>query len=385
MANNNNNGTIFFEKSRNKWTFRCIENGKRVYKRFDTRAAAVAAQEDRNHLMRMGTYVQDCKLTLRAWMLQWLEVKKPQLKPTTMARYINTSALTIPIGSMKLQDIRPLHIERLYLMWQKSSDEDSDAKRLDKILKQYYSNVPPQNRPSLQSASSIGKLHKMLFAAFTYAYNNDLIAKNIMDRVKPPRIEKSEIRVFGEDEIKALFDSIKAKNERYFPLFYTLYSTGMRLGEVLALQWSDVDFKKQVIHIKHNLMNSIYENEIADTKTRAGNRVIPLPLPLIPILKKLRSERKIAAVNGFVFATKDGTNHLLHSNVERFWKTLSEKNIHCLRHTYASTLLAAGVPVTEVARLLGHATPATTMSIYGHCLPNTNDILQEKLSMCFSL
>jgi len=165
----------------------------------------------------------------------------------------------------------------------------------------------------------------------------------------------------------------------------TPYTTGARLGELLALRYGAVDFDKGSITI-HSGRAEVIEG-FADTepKTDAGNRTISLTGHALAILREHRKkwlEQRVwlgaawqGEKDGYVFPNQVG-GQLGHATVEHAWRVLLAKaglpviRFHDLRHTAASLMLLAGVPVAEVSRMLGHSSPHITYKIYAHSIPS---------------
>lgn len=157
----------------------------------------------------------------------------------------------------------------------------------------------------------------------------------------------------------------------------------MRRGEGLGLHWEDIDFKKKIAHIRHNLV--LVENKpvIQDTQTKGSTRSITLPTIAIEALKKHKRvqarEKLMAGVNyndhGLVVATSVGTP-LLPRNLIRTFKRILKKadlpniRFHDLRHTHATLMLKEGEHLKVVSERLGHSDTRITLETYSHVLPN---------------
>jgi len=156
----------------------------------------------------------------------------------------------------------------------------------------------------------------------------------------------------------------------------------MRRGEVIGLRWKDLDFNTSRLSVQQALVNVAYRLELADVKTRAGRRTIDLDERTVAVLcehrQRQREEQLLVGRSdddeGLVFSNPDGSTvhpdyfsqvfdrHLARSGLPRI-------RLHDLRHTHATILLQAGVPVKVVSERLGHANPAFTMTVYQHVVP----------------
>ena len=110
-------------------------------------------------------------------------------------------------------------------------------------------------------------------------------------------------------------------------------------------------------------------------KTKAGLRNITIPKKVEHLLRQKIMSDKIVPINGYIFHTRTG-GPLAQRNMERVWESIlreanvEKKKFHALRHTHATQLLAAGVPLLEVSKRLGHSSPTITLKLYGHAIPN---------------
>lgn len=207
----------------------------------------------------------------------------------------------------------------------------------------------------------------------------------------------------------------KVLQEDKLGLFFILdLATGMRKGELLALEWKNVDLKQGVIWVKQSLSRvrtNFTENSTANKteivfqnhKTKKGERSIPLLDSIVTLLKRhkdlQRQERKDLGLgeiyNGFVFATysidKDtvATKPIEPRNITRKFYSLVKKsgilkaNLHSLRHTFATRLLEQNEHVKTVKEMLGHASVTLTLDTYSHVMPELKKSAVNKLSNLF--
>jgi integrase len=152
----------------------------------------------------------------------------------------------------------------------------------------------------------------------------------------------------------------------------------MRRGEVLGLTWRNVDLDGARLIVDQQVQSVDYQASIADVKTTGSRRTIDLDPRTVTLLTtwrdRPRPDRKRPTGNDFVFTHPDGGP--IHPDLfSQTWSRLMEKSdvrrirLHDLRHTHASILLKAGVPVKVVSERLGHSSPAFTMTVYQHVLP----------------
>jgi integrase len=163
----------------------------------------------------------------------------------------------------------------------------------------------------------------------------------------------------------------RARSNSLFALFASALATGMRRGELLGLQWQDVDLDRGVIRVQRQLVEIGGHMELGDVKTSAGRRRIDLPAETTTILREL----KAGANSSFVFADKCG-KPLIGARVSRRFKDairsagVPEISFHEMRHTHATLLLIAGISPKVVQERLGHSNVSITLQTYSHVLPS---------------
>ena len=163
-----------------------------------------------------------------------------------------------------------------------------------------------------------------------------------------------------------------AQQSTHFAALWLAANTGMRRGEVLGLRWGDVDLKSARLSVNRSLISVAYELNESRGKTRTARRTIDLDERTMDVLRTIRSPD--SKVEDYVFCHKDGTP--IHPQVlsDAFKRLVGQSGLprirlHDLRHTHATLLLKAGVPIKVVSERLGHSTPGFTMATYQHVLP----------------
>lgn len=220
----------------------------------------------------------------------------------------------------------------------------------------------------------INKLIQLLRVIFNYAIDSELISKNpVLKKFRLPE-EKKDINVLDEEQIQAFLDVARKRNIKTYAMMATFLYTGVRRGELLALEWSDIDFKNQKIKIN----KQIYLGKKVATKNNKY-RNIDIPNNLIEIIKEYKIQQTI--LSKIVFCNLEG-GYLTPSVLERhyFSATLKLLNkeypeqikirLHDLRHTYATYLLSKGVPIKYVQEQLGHSSAKMTLDVYASYMPS---------------
>jgi integrase len=171
-----------------------------------------------------------------------------------------------------------------------------------------------------------------------------------------------------------------------FPVAALALGTGMRRGEILALQWGDVDLDGATLRVDRSLEETKAGLRAKAPKTKHGRRTISLPASTVDALRQHRRQQlelRLALGMGresadtLVFSTPEGAA-LSPDNLSRDWRrTVRSKKLptvmfHALRHSHASALIASGLDVLTISRRLGHGSPTVTLTVYGHLFDNTD-------------
>ena len=229
------------------------------------------------------------------------------------------------------------------------------------------------------STRTIGHVHKLLKRVLRDAVQHGLVLKNVAGEVRAPKIVAAEMRILTPEQVSAL-PSMLAGRTVEAPALTSLF-TGLRRGELLALRWLDVDFDRKRMTIRGALEQTVeFGTRVKEPKTKSGKRTIGLPDIVVETLREHRRqqlEMRLAlglgkpSEDALVFPAP-GTERLWSPDVfSGLWKDVETElglgiSFHSLRHTHASQLIAADVPITEIAHRLGHQSPTTTLSIYAH-------------------
>ncbi len=242
------------------------------------------------------------------------------------------------------------------------------------------------------SNASVKKIYAILNSALNKAVLSDLIIKNPLKGIELSDVDSEEVHIFTKEEQSAFQNAIKGSY--FYELFMTSLFTGLRIGEVTALKWENVDLENSIIKVRltsARVKNYTSQSDSKTTislqtpKTKASIRSVPTPKPLLEILKmhRISQQNKAEAFRknnmsfneqGFVFCTVNG-NIIDNRNVMRAFHNILKKNslpdynLHSLRHTYASRLLEKGYSLRHISELLGHKDVAFTARTYAHVLP----------------
>lgn len=341
----------------------------------DTPEAARAARDDLLARHKAGTLAATPaagRETVASLLHSWLENKRGTVEPSTWHRYrLLVERHIIPrIGRLRIGELRPDDLRSLY----RALGAPSGAKK----------GLSPR---------SVEYVHVTIAQALTQATRDGLVGRNVAEAVDPPKVPWREMRALTPAEVDALLTTAEGDWRTLWML--ALY-TGCREGELLGLTWPDVDLERATVTVQRALVAG--EDGVTlwvrpFPKSRAGIRIIPITAEVVAELHQHRrrqvEERLRAAVwaetDHCVFLTTRGTP-LNPSHVSRSLKRdalaagiTGNVHPHLLRHTFASTLLAAGRPIPEVSYLLGHASAALTLSVYSHYVRGAGEGSAEAL------
>lgn len=243
------------------------------------------------------------------------------------------------------------------------------------------------------SANTIRHYHRLLSVIFSTAVSWQVIYSNPCERVKPPRMHRKESRYLDEDGAAQVIAALSDEPYDYSVMVRLLIYTGLRRGELLGLEWRDLDERTGCLSVERSLLYSPERGVfIDDTKTDGSRRVIRLPKSALDLLEEYRAwqeERKselgsLWQESERIFTAWDGG--MLNPEALSAWfhkfivrKGLPDVNIHGLRHTNATLLIAGGVPLKTVSSRLGHSSISTTGNIYAHAVRSADETAAEVL------
>ncbi|MEZ3435183.1 MAG: site-specific integrase [Lachnospiraceae bacterium] len=291
--------------------------------------------------------------SLESWADYWLETHvRPHVRPETYAGYRRNldNHICAYLGKMRLTDISQRHIQNL-----------ANGLR-DKM-----------------AATTLHGICRILKSLLTSACDEGLIMQNPYRNIRLPKAKNRPPRVLTQVEQKKLETAILYNNE---PEYLLCLYMGLRVGELCALRWKDIDFESNILHIRHSVQRIPGEENRSRTrlvlgipKSDASVRDIPLPRFLSEILyKKLREEE--GKPDEFLFkGTKAGYRdpRTMQQKLCGLCRKLEIEDVHMhtLRHTFATRCLEKGIRYEVLCEFLGHSSPQITLKYYAHCTPET--------------
>lgn len=297
----------------------------------------------------------------KEWLQRWLSALKPTLKKTTYKRYANAARTHVvpKLGEIELSGLTDAVLKKFTI--------DVTATYAANTSRIAFGVV---NR-SLQSAKDSG-----------LPINCEVIKK--VTKKKKPR----QIVYLSKPKQKRLEDYVaESKIYKLYGIVISLY-TGLRIGELLALEWSDVDFTAGTLTVSKNCSDSYesgrYKKRIGTPKTISSRREIPLPKQIMPQLRQLKKQCK----SNYVIEGKDGKEMSIRSYQNTFRLVLERLNLphmgfHSLRHTFATRALECGMDIKTLSEILGHSSASVTMNYYTHCLPEHKIEMMNRVGAIF--
>jgi len=290
----------------------------------------------------------------KEWLDEWLVYIKPAVKDKTYHRYAEVVNLHLKpkLGDYELDEIKPIVLQR-YITELSQSGNLKTGKGL--------------------SANSINGIIIVIRNSISYAHNLGLIEELTVDRIKRPRSQEKAVECFSVSEQKLIEQAVLAdKRDKMIGILLCLY-TGLRLGELLALEWSDIDFTQCELTVSKSCHDGKDEDgnycRITDTpKTNSSKRIIPIPKQIIPHLREVKKR----SISPYVVA--NGGKIVTVRSYQRSFDLLQKKikiphhGFHALRHTFATRAIECGIDVKSLSEILGHKDPTITLKRYVHSL-----------------
>ncbi|NJM05579.1 site-specific integrase [Candidatus Gracilibacteria bacterium] len=321
--------------------------------------------------MNLGTQ----QPTVTEWCATWLTTFATNLKPNicddyygVVRRYITNA----PIGKRRLDKLTPADVQA------------------------WVNELSTRMQPK-----TVRNAHARLHKALEVAVRNSYVARNVASKIELPPVPTPDIQPLDVRQVQALLAAVAA--HRWYALYRLAVNVGMREGELFGLTWPAIDFERGTVRIHQQLQRARKAGKqdaprefiLQPTKTKAGERTLKLDSDLVAVLRQhktnqeeeraLRGERWRAPWGTLVFTTETGGPMHISCLREHFRGVLAQAELpavcfHDLRHTAASLMLANGVLLVTVSKILGHSSPAITATIYAHALDESKSTAIAALS-----
>ena len=289
--------------------------------------------------------------------------------------------------------VRPFAKQRTFIKYQMQVEKyilpeigDVDTNELSADVIQKFSARLTQ---SGLASNTINNILSTLNLSLKRAAMLGLLKNRFSDAIVRPKPREKQVESFTKREQYILERyAMWNKRDNLFGIVLSLY-TGLRVGELLALKWSDIDFAKKRITVnkccRDEWENGKYIKIIETAKTQASERVIPFPKQLLPKLRELKKRSKCQ----YVIPGKSEYGAQMRSYQRTFeclLKTLNlpHRGIHALRHTFATRALEVGMDVKTLSEIMGHSDPTVTLKRYAHSMFEHKSEMMNKLGKLFT-
>ncbi len=280
-------------------------------------------------------------ITLRCWLYTWLEAEKDKVKVSTWRRYEGiVRCHLMRLGDRRIADLSTEEIEALYRQ----------------ILRKGL------------SAGSLHGVHCVLHGALREAVRQGVIPSNPAHLADLPPKPKSEATSLSPSQ-----QALLVKSSQLTPhgvCIRLALATGLRIGELPALRWCDIDLSDRVLYVRHTQGNT--GGELAPPKTYHARRSIPLTASITADLTSWKQAQEDTSPQRPVFPDAD-SQPLRSAQIRREYKRLLAScdlpsyPFHALRHTFATRALERGMDFKTLSLILGHSSVSFTMDVYAHC------------------
>lgn len=327
--------------------------GRRVSKTFRVRKEAQEWITTTTGQVKQGLTYESTKTTVNELLEEWLKAKRSNLRPATIESYCNISRMYISpaLGKLKLKDLSAARVQKFY-----SSLESGGKGR-----------------------RTIEMTHTILHGFLAQARRLELITQNWAELVEVPRPGKSEMHVWDESQVSQFLQFVNSD-----PLYRLAFSTGMRRGELVGLQWKDLDWNTGMLHIRRQAYKPEGGGFIFQSpKTEKGKRGIRLGRGMLEALRIQYNDTipLMQAIAGdswqdydLMFPTSKGTPRDGDTVLKEFHRLTKQAGLptirfHDIRHTAASIMLLHSEPAVRVAGILGQSVEVL-LTTYAHYIPD---------------
>lgn len=315
-------------------------------------------------------------IKFEAFAEQWFEeYAQPNLRNTTYERMLQLrKRVYAAIGHMRMDKITPRQIQAFVNSLSKEGANERTGKPL----------APKTIRHNLSFVSDV----------FAYAVKMGVVSDNPCSKVTLPKNEQNEKKIYTPEQVQKFLTLLNDEPLKYRTFFNLMIYSGFRRGEMLGLEWKDVNFENNIISVRRTSNYTATKGVYTDTtKTRKSQRTLKFPQAIMDMLKEYKAEQDEQALKcGDKWVETDRlytkwNGEPMQNGTPYFWLgEFCEKHdlpfygLHSFRHLFASLLVNQGVDIVTVSGALGHSTVSTTSNIYCHMLEESRAKVSDAVS-----
>ena len=360
----NGEGSVYqIKRGRSAGHWRCavaLPNGHRRTFYGKTREDVEAKLLDARHALAHKQPVEPPhSLSVATFLKDWIVDQQAYLRPRTWAGYKGNvdNHIIKSIGKLKLAEFQPADVRRVH--------RDCAARGLSKRTVEY--------------------VHAILHKALDQAVHDQLVPRNVAHKTRPPSSQRPKVAPYTPDEAIRFLEEVRGEPEE--PLYVVTLGLGLRRGEALGLRWSDINWTARTVTIAGQVQRVKGEGLVwVAPKTDDSIAVLDAPeFVLDAILAHRDRQQFLTNTTGYVFTgvrgeplDPDAVSHGFVRFCERH--RLRRTRFHDLRHATASLLLAQGIPLWQVSKILRHSSIAITTDTYGHLYSETSRAAADAMS-----
>jgi integrase len=310
-----------------------------------------------------SSYVEPSKVIVAEYVRgridQWQAAGDIAVRTAERYRELHENQVVPHLGAKPVQKLKPADIEAWHTTLRTSGRKDGRGG---------------------VSARTVKHAHRVLSQALKDAVRNEVAFRNVAADQGAPKVDEEEVEIVHEDRVPELIEKLRGR--AFYPRAIVALFTGMRLSEILALRWHNVDLEGKVIGVREALEETKGNGlRVKPPKTKAGHRDISMPDIVVDALREHRRQQlelRVAlgagrpAEDALVFPAPLKGGYQWPRAHSKEWARVAEAvgmpevTFHALRHTHASQLISARIDVVTISRRLGHAKPDITLRVYAH-------------------
>lgn len=324
--------------------------GKRVVRRFQRLQDCQQWINDKMYAKEHGNVLGTTMVTVDAWYEWWIELKAKTVKESTITTLKRNYKVYIKpiIGNMLISDVKPMHCQQI---------------------------CNAMGEKNLKS-STISNIRNEMHNLFEIAVDNDIIIKNPCGRSVVSAVGNPTTKKMALNKSEQTLLVANCASHRYGDVYKFILQTGLRIGELIGLQWDDIDFANKIMHIKRSASYDWDNKEwrLDTPKTISGIRTVPLNDEAIQILndrKMINAQMQIVQIEWakqvFIGSNGKPIPYVMYDTaLKKLAKKIGLRKLspHLLRHTFATRCIEAGMPPKTLQSILGHSKLEVTMNLY---------------------